>query len=199
MLYDDYQGVKDRIHWEAAHASLLPFDSSFLLIPAPIYGQSSSTDSQTLQSLLAEVRQLHHDLQTTTIAAQRAQILLYRLQGQEAIVARASQRLDDARARLTEAQSNRTKLTADIKKYEELVSQIENSPTDRKQIEDLLPQLKAKLTALENEEQQRQTREIEAEDELRTERAKLGELQVQLDRPETILEGPGQQSATNPH
>jgi len=199
MLYDDYQGVEDRIHWEAAHASLLPFDSSFLLIPAPIYGQSSSTDSQTLQSLLAEVRQLHHDLQTTTIAAQRAQILLYRLQGQEAIVARASQRLDDARARLTEVQSNRTKLTADIKKYEELVSQIENSPTDRKQIEDLLPQLKAKLTALENEEQQRQTREIEAEDELRTERAKLGELQVQLDRLETILEGSGQQSATNPH
>ncbi len=126
----------------------------FLLIPAPIYGQSSSTDSQTLQALLAEVRQLHHDLQTTTIAAQRAQILLYRLQGQEAIVARASQRLDDARARLTEVQSNRTKLTADIKKYEELVSQTENSPTDRKQIEDLLPQLKAKLTALENEEQQ---------------------------------------------
>ncbi len=91
------------------------------LFPAPIYGQSSSTDSQTLQALLAEVRQLHHDLQTTTIAAQRAQILLYRLQGQEAIVARASQRLDDARARLAEVQSNRTKLTADIKKYEELV------------------------------------------------------------------------------
>jgi chromosome segregation ATPase len=157
-----------------------------------MYGQSSSTDSQTLQALLAEVRQLHHDLQTTTIAAQRAQILLYRLQGQEAIVARASQRLDDARARLVEVQSNRTKLTADIKKYEELVSQTENSPTDRKQIEDLLPQLKAKLAALENEEQQRQTREIEAEDELRTERAKLGELQVQLDRLEKMLEGSGQ-------
>jgi chromosome segregation ATPase len=170
-----------------------------LLIPAPIYGQSSSTDSQTLQALLAEVRQLHQDLQTTTIAAQRAQILLYRLQGQEAVVARASQKLDDARARLAKVQSNRTKLTADIKRYEELVSQTENSPTDRKQIEDLVPQLKAKLTALETEEQQRQTREIEAEDELRTERAKLGELQVQLDRLEKILESSDQQSATNPH
>ena len=171
----------------------------FLLFSAPVFGQSTSTDSQTLQALLAEVRQLHHDLQTTTIAAQRARILLYRLQGQEAIVARASQRLDDAGARLAEVQSNRTKLTADIKKYEELVSQTENSPTDRKQIEDLLPQLKAKLAALENEEQQRQAREIEAEDELRTERAKLGELQVGLDRLEKILEGSGQQSAANPH
>jgi chromosome segregation ATPase len=170
-----------------------------LLIPVPIYGQSSSTDSQTLQALLPEVRQLHHDLQTTTIAAQRTQILLYRLQGQEAIVARASQRLDDARARLAEVQSNRTKLTSAIKKYEELASQTENSPTDRKQIEELLPQLKARLVALENEEQQRQTTEIEAEDQLGTERAKLGELQVQLDRLEKFLEGSGQQSATNPH
>ena len=165
----------------------------------PIFGQSSSTDSQTLQALLVEVRQLHHDLQTTTIAAQRAQILLYRLQGQEAIVASASQRLDDARARLAEVQSNRTKLTSDVKKYEELASQTENSPTDRKQIEELFPQLKARLAALENEEQQRQTTEIEAEDQLRTERAKLGELQVQLDRLEKSLQGSGQQSATNPH
>jgi hypothetical protein len=52
---------------------------------------------------------------------------------------------------------------------------------------------------LENEEQQRQTTEIEAEDQLGTERAKLGELQVQLDRLEKFLEGSGQQSATNPH
>jgi chromosome segregation ATPase len=132
------------------------------------------------------------------VAAQQAQILLYRLQGQEAIVARASQRLDDARATLAEVQSNRTKLTSNIKKYEE-ASQTENSSTDRKQIEELLPQLKARLAALENEEQQWQTSEIEAEDQVRTERAKLGELQVQLDRLEKILEGSGQQSATNPH
>jgi len=121
------------------------------------------------------------------------------LQGREAIVVRAAQRLDDARARLAEAQSNRTKLASDIKKYEELVSQTENAPTDRKQVEDLLPQLKARFAALENEEQQRQTTEIEAEDELRTERAKLGELPVQLDHLEKLLEGSGQQSATNPH
>src|SRR5437667_10944712 len=100
----------------------------FLLIPAPIYGQSSSTDSQTLQALLAEVRQLRHDLQTTTIAAQRAQILLYRLQGQEAAVTRASQRVDDARARITEMQSNRAKLTSDMRRHEDFVSGTENSP-----------------------------------------------------------------------
>jgi hypothetical protein len=53
------------------------------------FGQTTPSESQTLQALLLEVRQLRQDLQTTTVAAQRAQILLYRLQGQEAAVARA--------------------------------------------------------------------------------------------------------------
>jgi len=169
-----------------------------LLISAPVFGQSTSTDSQTLQALLAEVQQLRHDLQTTTIAAQRAQILLYRLQGQEGAVARASQKVDDARARITETQSNRTRLTSDIKRHEDFVSGTENSPAERKQVEESLTQLKGKLASLENEEQQRQTREIEAEDQLRTEQAKLGELQDQLDRLEKVLESTNRQSGTNP-
>jgi len=52
----------------------------------------------------------------------------------------------------------------------------------------LIPQLKAKLASLENEEQQRQTREMEAEDQLRAERAKLSELQERLDLLEKVLE-----------
>src|SRR5438445_1749238 len=155
-----------------------------LLVSAPVFGQSATTDSQILQALLAEVRQLRHDLQTTTIAAQRAQILLYRLQGQEAIVARATQRLDDARARLAETQSNRTKLTSDTKRYEDFLNNSENPPGERKQVEEMLPQVKAKLASFENEEQQRQTREMEAEDQLRAERTKLNELQDQLERLE---------------
>jgi len=169
-----------------------------LFISAPVFGLSTSTDSQTLQALLAEVRHLRHELQTTTIAAQRAQILLHRLQGQEAAVARASQRLDDARAAFAETQSSRTKLTSDIKQHEDFVSHTENPPADRTQIEDLIPQLKAKLASLENEEQQRQTREMEAEDQLRAERAKLSELQERLDLLEKVLESSGQQAGTNP-
>jgi len=170
-----------------------------LLIAAPVLGQSASTDSQTLQALLTEVRQLRHDLQTTTIAAQRAQILLYRLQGQEVGVARALQRLDDARARLTEIQAARVRLTSDIKQHEDFISHAENSPGERKQIEDLLPRLKTNLTSLESEEQQRQTRQMEAEDQLRQERAKLSGLQDQLDRLEKTLESSSQQAGANPH
>ncbi len=172
---------------------------ALLLISTPVFGQSPSTDSQTLQALLAEVRQLRYDLQTTTIAAQRAQILLYRLQDQEGVVARASQRLDDARARLAETQSTRMKLTSELKQYENFVNHAENPPAERKQIEDFLPQLKAKLASLENEEQQRQTMEMEAEDQLRAERAKLSELQDQLDRLEKTLETFSQKAGATPH
>ena len=66
------------------------FVVGLLFFSTACFGQTTPGDSQTLQALLLEVRQLRQDLQTTTIAAQRAQILIYRLQGQEAAVARAS-------------------------------------------------------------------------------------------------------------
>ena len=72
------------------------FVLSSLVFSTACFGQTTTGDSQTLQALLLEVRQLRQDLQTTTIAGQRVQILIYRLQGQEAAVARASQRLDEA-------------------------------------------------------------------------------------------------------
>ena len=168
-----------------------------LLIPTSAFGQTASTDSQTLQALLAEVRQLRQDLQTTTVAAQRVQILLYRLQGQEVAVARASQRLEDARSRLVEAQSNRKKLAAEIKYYEDLQSRTEN-PKERKDIEDLLPRLKAKLEMLADEEQQRQTREIEAEEQLRMAQAKLSGLQDHLDQLEKALANFSRQPGSSP-
>ena len=170
-----------------------------LLISAPVFGQSTSTDSQTLQALLAEVRQLRHDLQTTTIAAQRAQILLYRLQGQQIAVARESQRVEQVHGRLSETQSNRKKLATDIKRHEDFISQMDNPPGERKEVEGVLLQLKEKLQSLENEEQQRQTAEIEVDGQLQVEKTKLNELQDQLDRLEKVLESTNRPSGTNSH
>jgi chromosome segregation ATPase len=170
----------------------------FLLFSTACFGQTTPADSQTLQALLAEVRQLRQDLQTTTIAAQRVQILIYRSQGQAAAVARASQRLVDARAKLAETQSDRKKLAADIRQYEDFISHTENSPAQRKEIEDVLPQLKTKLESLETEEQQRQTKEIEAEQQLRTEEVGLSELHDQLDRLDKALENASRPSGNSP-
>ncbi len=74
---------------------------SLVLISVPVFGQSALTDSQTLQALLSEVRQLRQDLRTITIASQRAQVLLYRLQAQVSVVRRMQERVDDTRSKLT--------------------------------------------------------------------------------------------------
>jgi chromosome segregation ATPase len=164
------------------------FVVGLLFFSTACFGQTTPGDSQTLQALLLEVRQLRQDLQTTTIAAQRAQILIYRLQGQEAAVARASQRLDEARDRLARIQDERKHVAADVKRLEDAAGSAENPLAQRKEAEDILRQFKARLESLDAEEQQRQTREIDAEQQLRAEEVRLSDLRDQLDRLDKALE-----------
>src|SRR6266851_9632315 len=77
----------------------------FVFASPASFAQTASTDSQTLQALLDEVRQLRKDLQTTTVASQRVQIILYRLQLQEGAIARVQQRVDEVHSKLAEAQA----------------------------------------------------------------------------------------------
>jgi hypothetical protein len=72
---------------------------SFLFLCTSGLGQSTSNDSQGMQALVAEVRQLRKDLQASSGYAVKAQVLRNRLQFQQAAVARASERLSDARVR----------------------------------------------------------------------------------------------------
>ena len=160
---------------------------SLLLTSPADFGQTSSTDSQTLQALLAEVRQLRQDLRATAVAAQRAQILLYRLQGQEAAVARAQRRVDEARSALSQTRAEVKLIASTIKNTEDKESSALN-PAERKRYEDLLPKFKAELESQENSEQQQQIRESEAEQDLGAEQAKLNALQDQLDRLDKSLE-----------
>lgn len=168
------------------------FILGLLLSSTACFGQTTPTDSQTLQALLLEVRHLRQDLQTTTIASQRAQILIHRLQGEEAAVSRASLRLDEAREKLARIQDERKHVAADVKRFEDSLSSSENPPTQRKEIEQgMLPQLKTRLESLENQEQQLQTREIEAEQQLRAEEVRLSDLRDQMDRLDKTLENAG--------
>jgi hypothetical protein len=160
------------------------------------FAQNTPADSQILQALLLEVRQLRQDMQTTIIAAQRAQILIYRLQGQEAVTSRASQHLDDARERLARIQDERKHVAAEVKRNEDFIDNTENPPAQRKVLADRLPLDKSRLEALESEEQQRQTREIEAEQQLRAEEARLTDLRDQLDRLDKTLENASRRSAS---
>lgn len=157
------------------------------LISAPGLGQSPSNDSQGMQALVAEVHQLRKDLQTSNGYALKAQILLYRLQLQQAAVAHLLERLSDARLRLADMQRHRTEIAATLKRFEESLDNTDISPEARKQIQYEISGNKTELENLATEEQQRQTTEMEAEEQLRTEQAKLGALEDRVDRLEKDL------------
>jgi len=166
--------------------------ASLLLLPAGAVSQTGSTDSQTLQALLAEVRLLRQELRTTTIASQRAQILIYRVQAQQTVVTRLSQRAENERSRLSQIQSEQKGVTAAIKRLEDLRSS--QSESARKQSEEQLSQLKPRAERLGTDEQESLARKVEIEEELRLEQAKLAQLHEELDRIDKALE----QSARTP-
>lgn len=164
------------------------------LAPAACFAQSASTDSQTLQALLAEVRLMRQDLRTTTIAAQRSQILIYRLQAQEASVVRASQRLNEVREKLARLQDDRNHVAGEVKQFEDVINNTQNPENERKAAEARLAELKMRLQFVESEEQQSQTQEIEAQQQLRAEEVRLNDLRDQLDRLDKSLENTSHKS-----
>ena len=99
------------------------FRAAFALVIVTAAGaQTASPDTQALQALVTEIRQLRQDMQATTIVTQRVQIVLYRLQTQTALVTRASSRLDDcALIHSAIAQSETKKIAAQLPQLEEAI------------------------------------------------------------------------------
>ena len=169
------------------------FAVTLLLFPVAALGQTATNDSQTLQALLAEVRQLRQDLRTSNLAAQRAQILIYRLNAQEAATARVSQRLDEVKERLAQTDVERKQNGTQMKQYEDMKERTEN-PQELKQFDEVISVLKARIESSAPQEQELQSKQTELEEELRTEQAKLGRLQDELDRLDKALEDSSRQS-----
>ena len=159
-----------------------------LVVSTPALGQAISKDSQTLQALLTEVRQLRQDFEASTLATSKIQILLYRLQTQNTVVARLSRSVEDAHADVNQIEDARTKLTADIKQHEDFINDTANASGDRKAVEDALPGLKEKLLGLDNQLQRAQDKESAAQEQLSSQQAKLEKLEADFDLLEKSLE-----------
>ena len=164
--------------------SFLPL--TLLLVPTT-FAQANPSDSDTLKALLTEIRQLRQDLRTTTAAAQRSQILVYRAQAQESVVRRVQERVDGTRSMLAQIQSEQKSRVAGMKQIEEKKSSSDTPATEQKQLEDVLSQVKARFDADANKEQETQAKLIESEEQLRLEQAKLSGLQDELDKMEKQL------------
>lgn len=145
-----------------------PAALTLLAFLAPSTAFAQSTDSQTLQALLQEIRQIRNDLYGMTLVAQRVQILLYRIQLQE----------DAAR---------RTALRYDQKAAEERLSSLQN-PNERAPHEEVAREMKRRAEMWSAEESSYRAAEAAAGSDLRNEQLKLLELQQRLDRLEQQLE-----------
>ena len=159
--------------------------AAILTLPLSASAQSS-TDSQTLQALLSEMRQLRQELRTANINAQRAQILIYRVQSQQTVVNRLAQKADGERSRLTQIQSEAKRFTSALKRMED--SQSSKSEAERKQADEQMAQMKIRLEELAGQEQDLVTRKMQAEEELALEQSKLTQLQDALDHIDKDLE-----------
>jgi len=149
-----------------------------------------------LEALLEEVRQLRQDLRTTSVTSVRAQILLHRVQIQEAAVARLSQKAESAQARLGESQSAQQRVADQIHALENR-KQSSSDSREEQELEHALENLKHNLQQFDREVQQRQAKASEAEEQLRSEQDKLSELEDQLERLDKELERSVGRPSTN--
>ncbi len=147
----------------------------------------SQPDSQGLEGIRGEIRQLRQDLRTLIGTAQRAQILVSRLQAEESVIKSLQDRIDSARSKLTQIQSEEKNLAFEVKRNEGLLGDIDN-PAKRKETEEVLARFKVALEQRTNAEQETQTRLTDSEEQLRIEQAKLGRLQDELDRLDKTLQ-----------
>ena len=166
----------------------------FVLASPVSFAQTASADSETLQASPAQIRQLRMDLQTTTVASQRVQIILFRLQLQAGTVARAQQRVDEVHSKLAEARAGVQHFASEVERMERALNETQN-PADRKESESLLAARKGQLESQKAAEQDWETKEAESRQELRSEEAKLAALQEQFDQLDKILEQSSRQPA----
>ena len=161
------------------------------IIPVAALGQTTPTDSQTLQAILSEIRQLRHDLQTSNAMAARAQIALYRLQHEDEVVAQAMQRLNDARSKSQRLETEKNNKALEIQQARKATSNGNNPDAQQHFEEVILPTLKSQLEVLQQQEQQAKAQEAEAGQQLRDEQTRLAGLNDLLDRYNNALEEAG--------
>jgi len=140
--------------------------------------QTDPGDSQTLKSLLAEVRLLRRDFHTASALIARAQILLHRLGAQQTAVDRAIGGRDAAQGWLNQWQGQRQTVESQIAQATQPTAETrENSDASEFGVS-----LKSQLEYFTQQESQALSRLNEAEEQLRVEQGKMTELQEQLDR-----------------
>lgn len=157
-----------------------------LLSAMPAVAQTPLTDSQTLEAILTEIRQFHHDVQAAAANTAQTQIEITRLQIQSAVVVRATQRTNEVEDRLLHIQADYKRVQADLRRTQNDLEQSQDDSAKKSLQKEILAS-QAGLDHLAVDVQEAQTTESEAAAELQAERIKLNEVQDRLNRLEDEL------------
>jgi chromosome segregation ATPase len=162
----------------------------FLVLFAESVGfcQMPVQQPDTIQALLVEVHLLRQEIAGMTVASQRVQIALYALQMQDVVVARATQRLDSARNKCLGAEGNRQHTATDVQRLESRLASGTIPEGEARDAKLRLAEAKGALEGQMAEVQSCQTAEAEASSQLRSDQAKLMELQDRIARLDKALE-----------
>ena len=150
---------------------------------APVRGQAPD-EAQTSRMMLEEIRQLRHDLETLSVAVERTQIVLFRLQVSEMAVNRAANRVEQARDGLRNAQQFKQGVEEQIKNWQ---TQPPPARMDAAQYAGALSDLKQQLERARASEQMAQADLVETEGQLRAETARRDELLGKIDQIDRML------------
>jgi chromosome segregation ATPase len=153
-------------------------------------GESAKGDNdQTLKQLLTEVRELRLAVQRATVSNTRFQMLIERVRVQQAHVDALSRQLENLHSQVAEMKAAKPQMEQQIKDAEDLLDRTPdlNAHAD---LESRIKGGKANLARLTQEGERLSNRETALDTELQASRAKLNELNSQLDSLMSELKGP---------
>jgi chromosome segregation ATPase len=148
---------------------------TWLALALPGFAQTGASDTKTLQAILAEVRAIHDEIRAT----ETTQILLTELGMQQSVLNRATERVNEARSRLSDNQRDQKVVAGDLARAQDKVSQI-SDPTEKMHLNEEIDRQKSNIAALKTDEQSRSTTLEEAREQLRTAQDNLDKTENEL-------------------
>jgi chromosome segregation ATPase len=161
--------------------------TGFLFLCPIAFCQQPQSDTQTMQALLQEIRQLRHDIQVAATAARRAQILIFRIHEQQVAVDTASSTLENTKNAVMQMQWQTENTKSQIQAAQERRDRSENEE-EKRRCDEAIKQWQTTLAEAEPTEQELKSKEIEQEADCKAARAKLDQLECELDQLDRDLQ-----------
>jgi hypothetical protein len=139
------------------------------------FGQTDSSDSQTLKAIISEIRAIHEEVKVK----QTTQILLTELELQQSVVNRAVQRTDEAQSRLSETKTGERATAEEQARIKEKLD-ASTDPQETKALLDRTEDLKRQAALLATVDQERSPTAQTGQQQLKEAQDALDDIQNQL-------------------